>query len=87
VTEPKQEEQTEDKAQARTPQLARLENLAKATAAKAQAKQWRAPKDGQQDQPEPSEVRSLTHDAEARAQAEAAMRLMAAAKPKRKPRW
>jgi hypothetical protein len=88
VTEPKQEEQAEDKAQASTPQIARLKNLAKATAAKAQSKQWQARKDGQQDQPEPSEVRSLTHDAEARAQAEAAMRLMAAAKPKRKPhRW
>jgi hypothetical protein len=87
VTEPKQEEQTEDKSQAITPQLDRLENLAKAAATAAQAKKWRARKNGLQDQEEPSEVRNLTHDAEARAQAEAAMRLMAAAKPKRKPRW
>jgi hypothetical protein len=87
VTEPKQEEQTEDKAQASTPQLDRLESLAKAAATAAQAKKWRARKNGLQDQEEPSEVRDLTHDAEARAQAEAAMRLMAAAKPKRKPRW
>jgi predicted Zn-dependent protease len=87
VTEPKQEEQTEDKAQASTPQLDRLESLAKAAATAAQAKKWRARKNGLQDQEEPSEVRDLTHDVEARAQAEAAMRLMAAAKPKRKPRW
>ncbi len=86
MTEPKQEEQTEDKAQASTPQLDRLESLAKAAATAAQAKKWRARKNGLQDQEEPSEVRDLTHDAEARAQAEAAMRLMAA-KPKRKPRW
>ena len=87
MTEPKQEEQTEDKAQASTPQIDRLESLAKAAATAAQAKKWRARKNGLQDQEEPSEVRDLTHDAEARAQAEAAMRLMAAAKPKRKPRW
>jgi hypothetical protein len=87
VTEPEQdEEHTEDKAKASTPQLDRLERLAKAATTNAQAKQWRARKNGLQDQPEPSEVRSLTHDAEARAQAEAAMRLMAAAKPKRNPR-
>ena len=86
MTEPKQEDQAEDKAQASTPQLDRLEKLAKAATATAQAKQWRARKNGLQDRPEPSEVRSLTHDAEARAQAEAAMQLMAAAKPKRNPR-
>ena len=86
MTEPKQEEQTDDKVQASTPQLDRLEKLAKAATATAQAKQWRARKNGLQDRPEPSEVRSLTHDAEARAQAEAAMQLMAAAKPKRNPR-
>ncbi len=80
------DEQTEDKAPASTPQLDRLENLAKAAATAAQAKQWRARKNGLQDQEEPSEVRNLTHDAEARAQAEAAMRLMGAAKPKGKPR-
>jgi hypothetical protein len=82
------DEQTEDKAPASTPQLDRLESLAKAAATASQAKQWRARKNGLQDQDEPSEVRNLTHNAEARAQAEAAMRLMAAAKPKRKPhRW
>ena len=85
MTEPKQEEQTEDKAQASTPQLDRLESLAKAAATTAQRRQWAARKNGLQDQPEPSEVRSLTHDAEARAQAEAAMRLMEA-KPQKKPR-
>jgi hypothetical protein len=89
-TEPEQsEEQPEDQVQASTPQLDRLESLAKAAATVAQAKKWRARKNGLQDQEEPSEVRNLTHDTEARAQAEAAMRLMAAAKPKRKPggRW
>jgi hypothetical protein len=49
---------------------ARLEALA---AEAAQAKHWRARKGGIQDQGEPSEVRNLNHDAEARAQAEAAM--------------
>ena len=87
ATGPEQDDApTEDQAPASTPQLDRLENLAKAAATAAQAKQWRARKNGLQDQDEPSEVRNLTHDAEARAQAEAAMRLMAAAKPRRKPR-
>jgi hypothetical protein len=83
------EEQPEDQVQASTPRLDRLESLAKAAATAAQAKKWRARKNGLQEQEEPSEVRNVTHDAEARAQAEAAMRLMAAAKPKRKPggRW
>ncbi len=80
------DEPTEDKAPASTPQLDRLESLAKAATTATQAKQWRARKNGLQDQEEPSEVRNLTHNAEARAQAEAAMRLMAAAKPKGKPR-
>ncbi len=87
ATRPEDGEQTEDRAQASTPQLDRLERLAKAAETSAQAKQWRARKSGLQDQEEPSEVRNLTHDAEARAQAEAAMQLMAAAKPRRtKPR-
>ena len=86
ATQPEQdEEQTEDKTPASTPQLDRLERLAQAATTNAQAKQWRARKNGLQDQPEPSEVRSLTYDAEARAQAEAAMRLMEA-KPRKKPR-
>src|SRR3712207_8817563 len=51
--------------------LDRLESLAKATAASAEARRWRARKNGLRDQEEESsEVRSLNHDAEARAQAE-----------------
>ena len=87
ATPPKQgDEQTEDKAQGSTPQLDRLEKLANTAATAAQAKQWRARQNGLQEQGEPSEVRNLTQDAEARAQAEAAMRLMGAAKPRGKPR-
>jgi hypothetical protein len=83
------DEQPEDQVQASTPQLDRLESLAKAATANVQSKQWRARKNGLQDQEEPSEVRNLTHDVDARAQAEAAMRLMGVAKLKRKPggRW
>jgi hypothetical protein len=74
---PKQgEEQTENKVQGSTPQLDRLEKLAQAAATSAQAKQWRARQNGLQDQAEASEVRNLNHDAEARAQAEAAMQQM-----------
>ncbi len=51
----------------------RLEALA---AEATQAKHARARKSGMQDQGEPSEVRNLNHDAEARAQAEAAMQRM-----------
>jgi hypothetical protein len=72
------DEQTMNEAPASTPQLDRLESLAKAAATSAQAKRWKARKDGMQDQDEPSEVRSLNHDAEARAQAEAAMQQMMA---------
>jgi hypothetical protein len=72
------EERTESKAQDSTPMLDRLEKLANAASATAQAKQWRARKNGLQDQGEPSEVRNLNHDAEARAQAEAAMQQMMA---------
>jgi hypothetical protein len=87
ATGPEQDdEQTEDRAPASTPQLDRLESVAKAAATASQAKQWRARKNGLQDQDKPSEVRNLTHNAEARAQAEAAMQRMAAAKPKGKPR-
>jgi predicted Ser/Thr protein kinase len=86
-TPPEQDdEQLKDQVQASTPQLDRLESLAKAATANVQSKQWRARKNGLQEQEEPSEVRNLTHDAEARAQAEAAMQLMGAAKPKGKPR-
>ncbi len=69
-----EEDQSENGSPSSTPQLDRLERLANAAATAAQAKQWRARKNGLQDQVEASEVRSLNHDAEARAQAEAAMR-------------
>jgi hypothetical protein len=86
ATPPKQgKEQADDKVQGSTPQLDRLEQLANTAATAAQSKQWRARQNGLREQEEPSEVRNLTHDAEARAQAEAAMRLMGEAKPK-KPR-
>jgi hypothetical protein len=62
-----EDEQTETQAQASTPQLDRLEKLAKAATTSAQAKQWRARQNGLQEQEEPSEVRNLNHDAEARA--------------------
>jgi hypothetical protein len=52
---------------------ARLEALA---AEAAQAKRWQARKSGMEGQVKPSEVRNLNHDAEARAQAEAAMQRM-----------
>jgi len=84
-TRPKQdEENTERDHQASTPELDRLERLANAASSAAQARQWRARKNGLQDLGEPSEVRNLNHDAEARAQAEAAMRQMMA-KSKGKP--
>jgi hypothetical protein len=80
-----EEEQPETTGQASTPQLDRLEKLANAAATAAQAKQWRARKNGLQEQEEPSEVRNLNHDVEARARAEEAMRQMMA-KPQSKRR-
>jgi hypothetical protein len=77
-----QDEANEKTVQASTPHL---EKLASAAAAAAQARQWRARKNGLQDQEEVSEVRNLNHHAEARAQAEAAMQQMMA-KSKRKRR-
>ncbi len=68
-----------------SPQLDRLEKLANAVATTAQAKDWRAHKNGLREQDEPSEVRDLSHDTEARARAEEAMRQMMA-KPKGKRR-
>jgi hypothetical protein len=62
---------------AATSQLDRLERLANAATAN-QAKQWRARKNGLDQHEEPSEVRTLSYDAEARAQAEAAMQQMMA---------
>jgi len=80
-----EEGETEDTGQASTPQLDRLEKLGNAAATAAQAKQWRARKNGMQQQEEPSEVRNLSHDAGARARAEESMRLMMA-KPQSKRR-
>jgi hypothetical protein len=72
---------------ASTPHLDRLENLADAATTAAQAKQWRARKNGVQQQEEPSEVRNLSHNAEERARAEEAMRhLMAKPAVKRRGR-
>jgi len=80
-----EEEHSEAKGQASTPQLDRLEKLANTAATAAQARQWRARQNGLREQEEASEVRSLSHDAEARAQAEAAMqRMMANPKGKRR---
>ena len=73
-----EDEQPETKGQASTPQLDRLEKLANAAATAAQAKQWRARKNGLEEQDEPVEVRNLSHDAEARTRAEEAMRRMMA---------
>jgi hypothetical protein len=83
---PEQEdEQTETNGKASTPQLDRLERLANAAATAAQQKQWQARKSGMHQQEEPSEVRDLSQDAEARARAEEAMRQMMA-KPQSKRR-
>jgi hypothetical protein len=84
-TRPEQDDEQAEKVHGSTPQLDRLEKLANAAAATAQAKEWRARRSGLRDQEEPSEVRNLNHDAEAKAQAEAAMQKMMA-KPARKGR-
>ena len=80
------DEQPETNGDASTPQLDRLERLANAAATAAQAKQWRARKNGLQQPDEPAEGRDLSHDAEARARAEEAMRQMIA-KPQGKRRF
>ena len=81
-----EEDQPEGGAPASTLQLDRLEKLANAAATAAQARQWRALKNGLQQQDEPAEVRNLSHDAEARARAEEAMRqMMAKPQGKRRP--
>jgi hypothetical protein len=80
-----EDEHPETKGQASTPQLDRLEKLANAAATAAQAKQWRARKNGIDQEEEPSEVRDLSNNAEARARAEEAMWLMMA-KPQSKRR-
>ncbi len=81
-----EEAQSEGGPPASTPQLDRLERLANAAATAAQAKQWRARKNGLQERDEPAEVRDLSHDAEARARAEEAMHPMMA-KPQGKRRF
>ena len=86
VKHPEQnDEQHETDGKASTPQLDRLERLANAAATAAQARQWRARKNGIDQQEEPSEVRNLSSDAEARARAEEAMRQMMS-KPQSKRR-
>jgi hypothetical protein len=75
------DEQTKAKQETSTPQLDRLEKLANAAATASQEKQWRARKSGLQLEEQSSEVRDLSQDAEARAQAEEALKRMMAAKP------
>jgi hypothetical protein len=48
-----------------TPHLDRLERFANAAATAVQAKQWRARNNGLHREDEPSEVRNLSHTAEA----------------------
>ena len=62
-----------------------IERLANAATQAAEARQWRARKNGMANQGEPAEVRDLSQDAEAKAQAEAAMQAMLA-KSRGKPR-
>jgi len=81
----REDDQPETDAKASTPQLDRLEKLANAAATAAQAKQWRARKNGINQEEEASEVRDLSNNAEARARAEEAMRQMMA-KPQTKRR-
>jgi hypothetical protein len=81
-------DQTEGEGQASTPQLDRLQKLANAAAARDQARQWKARQLGLGNRGEASEVRSLNHDADAKAQAEAAMQRMMEQKPaKKRPKW
>ena len=78
-------EQTDDTPQVSGTRYDRLERLANAATQAAEARQWRARKNGMANQGEPAEVRDLSQDAEAKAQAEAAMQVMMA-KSKGKPR-
>jgi len=76
--------QDETDKQPSTPGLDRLARIAREAETAAQARQWRAHKNGLQPQDEPSEVRNLNQDEDAKAQAEAAMRrMLAKAKPRR----
>ena len=82
----KSDEPTEARAKVSTPQLDTLERLANAAATAAQTQQWRARKNGLHQQEDVSEVRNLSHDAEARARAEEAMRqMMAKPQGRRRP--
>ena len=77
--EPKTDnERTDGKAEADASKYDRLERLANAASQAAQARQWQARKNGMSQQGEPAEVRDLSQDAEAKAQAEAAMQAMMA---------
>ena len=79
--------QTEDTPQDGSTKYDRLERLANAATQAAQARQWQARKNGMANQGEPTEVRDLSQDAEAKAQAEAAMQAMMAksgGKPRRR---
>ena len=78
-------EPTEETASGGSTKYDRLERLANAATQAAEARQWRARKNGMANQGEPAEVRDLSQDAEAKAQAEAAMQAMLA-KSKGKPR-
>jgi hypothetical protein len=80
-------EQTEGEGHASTPQLDRLQKLANAAAARDQAKRWQARQMGLGNRGEASEVRNLNHDADAKAQAEAAMQRMMAKPAKKRSRW
>ncbi|WP_134495272.1 hypothetical protein [Microvirga pakistanensis] len=81
----REDDQPETNGKTSTPQLDRLERLANAAATAVQAKQWRARKNGIDQQKEPSDVRNLSNDEEARARAEEAMRQMMS-KPQTKRR-
>ncbi len=79
--------QTEEAPQEGSTKYDRLERLANAATQAAQARQWQARKNGMANQGEPAEVRDLSQDAEAKAQAEAAMQAMMAkggGKPRRR---
>ena len=78
-------EATGDTEQGGSTKYDRLERLANAATQAAEARQWRARKNGMTNQGEPAEVRDLSQDAKAKAQAEAAMQAMLA-KSKGKPR-
>jgi hypothetical protein len=79
--------QTEEAPQEGSTKYDRLERLANAATQAAEARQWQARKNGMANQGEPAEVRDLSQDAEAKAQAEAAMQAMMAksgGKPRRR---